>query len=309
MKKIPLLPFFDLYAGTWNQQDLFNEIRTVYPEADSINVINNIGKHMLSVGTPQGLNLDTDCVLERLRSNQYDADLILDWYTDKDGSLGERKHGYQSCWAGVGFQIAFKQRYPDPVTGELEKYYNPVPNLSDYFALVGANGLEETPADTIARLSARLAAYESVYGGQGLTIDQIRDLQPPRTGDDGAGNRSKAQFDEPDEPSLFVADDVERLNPTWVLYMTNYHRGLLTQEQVGHVGASLLKQLQQCSPERLRDMGPRGIPNVLTKHGHVSMAWVVYFKNTHQPDFNFGQITRLGHTVAEQVKAYKPRAD
>lgn len=107
---------------------------------------------------------------------------------------------------------------------------------------------------------------------------------------------------------MFVDDDVERLNPLWVLYTTNYHRGLLTKDQVENVGNNLLKQIQQCKLERMRELIPRGIPAVLTKFGHVSMIWVVHFKTAHQPsDLNFGQITRLGLSVAEQVKAYKPR--
>jgi len=156
-------------------------------------------------------------------------------------------------------------------------------------------------------LSDRLTAYERVFGCEDLSLEELQGRKRHPVSDDGVGNRSKAQFDEPDEPSLFKEGETEELNPLWVLYTTNYHRGLLTQEQVVNVGNNLLKQIQQCSPERLQEIGPRGIPNVLTKFGHVSMAWVMHFKNAHQPDLNFGQITRLGHTVAEQVKAYKPR--
>lgn len=156
-------------------------------------------------------------------------------------------------------------------------------------------------------LSERLSAYERVFGCEDLSLEELQGRKRHPVSDDGVGNRSKAQFDEPDEPSLFKEGETEELNPLWVLYTTNYHRGLLTQEQVVNVGNNLLKQIQQCSPERLQEIGPRGIPNVLTKFGHVSMAWVMHFKNAHQPDLNFGQITRLGHTVAEQVKAYKPR--
>lgn len=156
-------------------------------------------------------------------------------------------------------------------------------------------------------MSSRLHAYERTFGCADMTLEELQGRERHPVADDGVGNRSKAQFDEPDEPSLFQEGDDEILNPLWVLYTTNYHRGLLTQEQVVNVGNNLLKQLQQCSKERLQEIGPRGIPNVLTKFGHVSMAWVMHFKNAHQPDLNFGQITRLGHTVAEQVKAYKPR--
>lgn len=156
-------------------------------------------------------------------------------------------------------------------------------------------------------LSTRLSAYERAFGCEDWSLEEIQGRKLHPVSDDGVGNRSKAQFDEPDEPSLFKEGETEELNPLWVLYTTNYHRGLLTQEQVVNVGNNLLKQIQQCSPERLQEIGPRGIPNVLTKFGHVSMAWVMHFKNAHQPDLNFGQITRLGHTVAEQVKAYKPR--
>jgi len=403
MKKIPLLPFFDLYAGTWNQRGLLTSIRTTYREDKSVHVINALGKHMLSVGTPSGLDLGTDCVLERLRSNNYDVDLILDYDSRVDGDLGGREHGYHSCWAGDGYQIAFKHRYP-PVDGSpFEKYYNPAPNINDSqeTPVIDVDGLREVvdtelglgalyemlpwldptlprykltewinhkvqrdldeqklprkdlhdldrldghyadwlnsfvtyqldktlptfkldvltvrylqaltgSSQRISWLSARLDAYEKAFGCEDMTVEEIlnrHNNQP--VSDNGTGNRSKAQFDEPDEPSLFVEGDDERLNPLWVLYTTNYHRGLLTKDQVENVGNNLLVQLQQCSPERLRELGPRGIPNVLTKFGHVSMAWVVYFKNTHQPnDLNFGQITRMGLTIAEQVKAYKPR--
>lgn len=309
MKKIPLLPFFDLYAGTWNQQGLLTQIRTVYDEDKAIHVINALGKHMLSVGTPSGLDLGTDCVLERLRSNNYDVDLIVHYDPRVDGELARREHGYHACWGGDSYQIAFKHRDP-PIDGTVfEKYYNPAPNINDYTTVIKIGDLQEAPAVTIARLSARLDAYEKAFGCEDMTVEEIlnrHNNQP--VSDDGTGNRSKAQFDEPDEPSLFVEGDDERLNPLWVLYTTNYHRGLLTKDQVENVGNNLLVQLQQCSSERLREMGPRGIPSVLTKFGHVSMAWVIYFKNTHQPnDLNFGQITRMGLTIAEQVKAYKPR--
>jgi hypothetical protein len=124
MKKINLLPFFDLYAGTWSQQDLFKEVLTVYDEELAIKVINSIGKHMLSVGTPSGQNLNTDCVLERFRSNTYDIDLVVDWLRSEDGDLADREHGYGALWVGEGFQIAFKNR-PEGA----EKYYDPKPAL------------------------------------------------------------------------------------------------------------------------------------------------------------------------------------
>lgn len=204
--------------------------------------------------------------------------LILDWRKDVDEPINDSR-GYKSSWVNSLYTIAFRQ----PIHVESAE---------------------------LAGMRNRLAAYEKVFGCAGMSIEEILSLASDKQPvvDDGAGNRrGQAQFDEPDEPSLFVEGDEERLNPYWVLYTTNYHRGLLTKEQVENVGNNMLTQLQQCSAERLAEIGPRGIPKVLTKYGHVSMAWVVYFKNTHKPDLNFAQITRLGLTVAEQVKEYTPR--
>lgn len=208
----------------------------------------------------------------------WDVYLILGWEKDVDEPIDDRQ-GYKSSWVNSLYTIGFKP----PIHVESAE---------------------------LAGMRNRLAAYEKVFGCGGMSIEEILGLASDKQPvvDDGAGNRrGQAQFDEPDEPSLFVEGDEERLNPYWVLYTTNYHRGLLTKEQVENVGNNMLTQLQQCSAERLAEIGPRGIPKVLTKYGHVSMAWVVYFKNTHKPDLNFAQITRLGLTVAEQVKEYTPR--
>lgn len=217
-------------------------------------------------------------ITQRLREG-WGVDLILGWNKDHDQPIDERQ-GYKSAWTNPLYMIAFRL----PIQGGV---------------------------DEIIALRKRLDAYEQVFGCSNMSVEEILNMASNKQRsvvDDGAGNRrSQAQFDEPDEPSLFVEGDEERLNPYWVLYTTNYHRGLLTKEQVENVGNNMLTQLQQCSAERLAEIGPRGIPKVLTKYGHVSMAWVVYFKNTHKPDLNFAQITRLGLTVAEQVKEYTPR--
>jgi len=217
-------------------------------------------------------------IANRLKRS-WNVDLILDYNAGVDGKLSDSHHGYSSSWVNSVYTIAFRH----PIHVESAE---------------------------LAGMRNRLAAYEKVFGCAGMSIEEILSLASDKQPvvDDGAGNRrGQAQFDEPDEPSLFVEGDEERLNPYWVLYTTNYHRGLLTKEQVENVGNNMLTQLQQCSAERLAEIGPRGIPKVLTKYGHVSMAWVVYFKNTQKPDLNFAQITRLGLTVAEQVKEYTPR--
>lgn len=131
MKIIPLLPFFDLYAGTYNQQELYKAICEVRNERSAIDILNRMTPHLLRVTTPAGSVVSNDTVLTRLRSNTVDVDLILD-------STGIGDLGYSSCWSGEGYAIAFKQREDGA-----EKYYDPEPatgndivlkiNLNDVF--------------------------------------------------------------------------------------------------------------------------------------------------------------------------------
>jgi len=131
MKIIPLLPFFDLYAATYNQQELYKAICEVRNERNAIDILNRMAPHLLRVTTPAGSVVSDDTVLTRLRSNKVDVDLILD-------STGIGDLGYSSCWSGEGYAIAFKRREDGA-----EKYYDPEPatgndivlkiNLNDVF--------------------------------------------------------------------------------------------------------------------------------------------------------------------------------
>ena len=112
MNIIPLLPFFDLDAETYNQQGLYQAIRAVCGEERATIIINKLARYMLRVTSPNGTVVSTDSVLTRLRSNCVDADLILDINFNDHHKLTTDEYSYRLCWGDVDFVIAFKDRIP-----------------------------------------------------------------------------------------------------------------------------------------------------------------------------------------------------
>ena len=107
MNKINLLPFFDLDAGTWDKQKLFLEVRWFCDEEKTTNIINRLDQYM----TPELLSSpgckDIDNVLHRLRTNRFDAYLVVG-----EDMFATHLEGYDFFWVADIFSIGFNNRSP-----------------------------------------------------------------------------------------------------------------------------------------------------------------------------------------------------